>query len=167
MTEDEAMAPRTPDAAEENPVLSQDFGCPKCGRAFTNAAALRMHNIRKHTRGWDTARNFRGAKKRSKLEQLARRRIYQKQLRERYYAEGRNSKGEQMPPGWKPNPRKMAAAAKRKYNRKLYATHKAEANNSSTTVSSPDIYSNAASAIMLAANVIRAVTTGLKIGGIQ
>jgi ssDNA-binding Zn-finger/Zn-ribbon topoisomerase 1 len=41
-----------------------------------------------------------------KEERLRKRRIYQKQRRDRFYTEGKNSRGEIMPPGWKPRGRK-------------------------------------------------------------
>ena len=36
--------------------------CPKCDRTFKNAFALRMHNVRTHGKGWNTAGNFRKGK---------------------------------------------------------------------------------------------------------
>jgi hypothetical protein len=86
---------------------STDFGCGRCGKAFDSAQALRMHRIRVHTAA-GKAGAMRGSKRanRNRSEVLAARREYQQRLRDRYYAEGRNSKGQLMPPGWKPNPRK-------------------------------------------------------------
>jgi hypothetical protein len=191
-----------PDTAPEPPKLSDDFGCPKCGKPFSNAAALRMHNIRKHTKGWDTGKNFQGKRRQflNRAERLAARRVYQQNLRDRYYREGRNSKGQKMPPGWKPNPHRQAGAIKRykkssysanltgaereaylqrqrKYQRNHYNKKRAEKLAlreptvvQTTTILTDDpvrLYGDAASAIVLAANVIRAVTTGLKIGGKQ
>jgi predicted RNA-binding Zn-ribbon protein involved in translation (DUF1610 family) len=105
------------------PIPSTDFGCPKCGRTFASAPALRMHTVRAHGKGWDTSPNFgKGGKKRTKAEELAKRRIYQAQLRERYYAQGRDSKGRQRPPGWKPNPHRRAAALKRRKSPSYSAT---------------------------------------------
>jgi uncharacterized C2H2 Zn-finger protein len=80
--------------------------CPKCGKMFKPGASLRMHIVRIHGKGWDTGANFkRGRKAKSREEQLEKKRIYQLGLRARYYAQGRNSRGEKMPKGWKPRPR--------------------------------------------------------------
>lgn len=43
---------------------------------------------------------------REREERLKKKREYQLSLRSRYYSEGRNSRGEMMPPGWKPRGRK-------------------------------------------------------------
>jgi hypothetical protein len=97
----------TPAVGPEPPKQSTDFGCGRCGKAFDSAQALRMHRIRVHTAA-GKAGAMRGSKRANKnrSEVLAARREYQQRLRDRYYAEGRNSKGQLMPPGWKPNPRK-------------------------------------------------------------
>jgi predicted RNA-binding Zn-ribbon protein involved in translation (DUF1610 family) len=80
--------------------------CPQCGKRFKPGASLRMHIVRIHGKGWDTGANFKkGQKAKSREEQLERKRIYQLGLRARYYAQGRNSRGEKMPKGWKPRPR--------------------------------------------------------------
>jgi len=155
----------------------EKFPCVKCPHRepFKSAAALRMHKIRIHSRKkWDTSKNFhKGAQNRE--ERLATRRAYQRRLRERYYAEGRNSKGEKMPKGWKPNAKRRAARValsrtkeyQRQYQRNWYAkrhTRNQESpQNTSTTSTTPDITGEAAKAIMVAASVIRAVQTGMKI----
>lgn len=84
--------------------------CPKCGKTFKSAPALRMHNVRAHGKGWDTSGNFhKGGRKGERWkpnetneERLVRRRAYQHQLRARYYREGKDSRGVPRPPGWKP-----------------------------------------------------------------
>jgi hypothetical protein len=43
-----------------------EFTCPKCFKAFGSAPALRMHHVRKHTKGWDTGANFKGKKKKGR-----------------------------------------------------------------------------------------------------
>ncbi len=84
-------------------VTQQNVLCPKCGRGFRNEKGLAMHTVRKHSgRGWDTSRNFRKQNTTTREQQLQQRRDYNRRLRARYYAEGKNSRGEQMPPGWKP-----------------------------------------------------------------
>lgn len=87
-------------------VNPEQFPCLECGKTFKSAPALRMHHVRAHGKGWDTSSNFgRGGSKgkfKNEAERLAHRRQYQKRLRARYYREGKNSRGEQMPPGWKP-----------------------------------------------------------------
>lgn len=84
--------------------LPLPFQCPQCEKIFKNPQALRMHKLRAHSKGWDTSSNFgrRGRQSKTEEERLEHRRKYQKNLRERYYREGKNSRGEQMPPGWKP-----------------------------------------------------------------
>jgi len=52
-----------------------NFQCEKCERVFTSAPALRMHHIRKHTKGWNTGDNF---KKQGSKWSLARRRKFNK-----------------------------------------------------------------------------------------
>jgi hypothetical protein len=84
------------------------FECSKCGWRGKSPAALRMHNIRKHTKGSKTAGNFRRGQQ-TREERLAHRRAYQHQLRERYYREGKDSRGQLRPPGWKPRRRSIKA----------------------------------------------------------
>lgn len=54
------------DAATETakPFPVPEFTCPKCFKAFKSAPALRMHNVRKHTKGWETGQNFKKKKSR-------------------------------------------------------------------------------------------------------
>jgi predicted RNA-binding Zn-ribbon protein involved in translation (DUF1610 family) len=85
-------------------IVTQDFLCPKCGKGFKSSPALRMHTVRAHGKGWDTTANLKN-RKGNKEEQLEHRRVYQRELRARYYREGKNSKGELMPKGWKARPR--------------------------------------------------------------
>jgi hypothetical protein len=99
------------EATEENyvgldptdPLPTDGIPCPKCEKRFSNEIGLRMHDIRKHQpgRGWSTSRNFKGGKK-TKEAELAKKRLYNARMRARFYAEGRNSRGELMPKGWKP-----------------------------------------------------------------
>jgi hypothetical protein len=192
-------------------LLTTELPCPQCDRVFTNEAGLRMHKIRMHSdRNWQTAQNFKGGGKRHmsgrkpsspddpvEAERLRKRRVYQRNLRDRYYREGRNSKGELMPAGWKPNRNRQEGAAKRYgkakkvsyvatltgkrrdlylakqrvYQRKLYHRKREEGklmqNGVLPVVAQPvgDIHSDAAKAILMAASVIRAVATGLKVEG--
>jgi predicted RNA-binding Zn-ribbon protein involved in translation (DUF1610 family) len=92
------------DAASEHTGTIQPRGleaCPQCGKLFKPGAALRMHIVRVHGKGWDTSANFK-RKRNTSLTPREQKRIYQKKLRERYYREGRNSSGKLMPKGWKP-----------------------------------------------------------------
>jgi hypothetical protein len=74
--------------------------CPQCGKGFSSAQGLRMHNARVHTKTLGTGYKWKGEA--SEQERLERRRAYQKKLRARYYRQGKNSRGEAMPPGWTP-----------------------------------------------------------------
>ena len=117
-----------------------------------------------------------------------------RQLRERYYAQGLNSKGEPRNPNYKPRKRRtlkdkakvsyintLTGATRdaylkkqRDYQRKAYHKKRAEQNgllqNGATPILEahpvqPDIHSDAAKAILMAASVIRAVATGFKVEG--
>ena len=86
----------TPIGALMNP---KPYQCDKCDFRGTSPASLRMHRIRKHSgRNWDTSKNFQSVNRRSawskkapRSVRLANRREYQKRLRARYYAEGKNA----------------------------------------------------------------------------
>jgi hypothetical protein len=111
--------------------LNQGIECPQCRRVFKNDAALRMHKIRKHSgRGWNSSGNFR-PKPKSRAQRLAERREYQRRLRERYYREGKDAKGQPRPPGWQPRPRILPSGSEderakhRAYQRQWYAKRKA------------------------------------------
>jgi hypothetical protein len=102
--------------------------CPTCMKTFDSPQALRMHVVRVHTEAGRKGATGR-ARSRSEEERLANRRDYQMRLRQRYYKEGKNSKGEQMPPGWKPLKRRKptrtvttykTSNAERDYARKWY-----------------------------------------------
>jgi predicted RNA-binding Zn-ribbon protein involved in translation (DUF1610 family) len=95
--------PIAPTAEFMEAQTAPDFECPKCGKAFTSAQALRMHRVRVHTLAGRRA--HRGVKL-SRAQHLEKRRQYQLKLRERYYREGKDSRGRPMPPGWKPRPRR-------------------------------------------------------------
>jgi predicted RNA-binding Zn-ribbon protein involved in translation (DUF1610 family) len=95
------------------------FECPKCGKVFDRLQGLRMHNIRAHTEGGQ--RGYKWKQRTTRAEVLEKRREYQRRLRDRYYSEGKDSKGQIKPPGWKPNPRRIAAAQKR-FAKKSYST---------------------------------------------
>jgi hypothetical protein len=148
---------------------------------------LRMHHARVH------------GKLRGHEVRLRNRREYQRKLRDRYYAQGRDSKGNLRSPGWKPRPRGAGIIKPRKpsysttltgkeredflkrqrtYQRNHYAKQKAEKKfallraqaekDAATAISSnstnaTDITGEAAKAILIAAKVIRAVGTGLKL----
>ena len=124
-------------------------GCLECGKVFQGATqksadnATRMHNTRVHTAagrsGYKWARrkriSYAGMTAEEKLEQQkAKKREHNRHMRERYYKQGRNSRGDMMPPGWKPrgkqrNRRKIDATAEEKleknraYKRQWYAKH--------------------------------------------
>src|SRR5882724_8795927 len=110
---------------------------------FPGAQALRMHISRVHTRagiegGHKGARNagIRAHNKKigvdpDREERLRNRRDYQHKLRERYYREGKDSKGQPRPVGWKPRRRRTKAVPpsssaeyKRIYQREWYAKKK-------------------------------------------
>jgi len=103
---------------------------------------------------------------------LEHRRVYQRRLRARYYAEGRNARGEKMPEGWVPpkqrvrRPRAKTAAERaerlrsykrnwyaRKYGKKPYRETKEAvvqlAGAATTTTPLPEIW------VMLSSGVIR------------
>lgn len=85
----------------EGTIEQSGVQCPKCQKRFNNAIGLRMHTLRIHSgRGWNTSANFKSKKSREKI--LAEKREYNRKLRARYKKEGRNSRGELMPPGWVP-----------------------------------------------------------------
>jgi len=126
-------------------------GCLECGKVFHGATqksadnALRMHNTRVHTTAgrsgykWAARKrtSYAGMTPEEKLEhQKAKKREHNRHMRERYYKQGRNSRGDIMPPGWKPRargkqrkPRKINATAEeqleknRAYKRQWYAKH--------------------------------------------
>lgn len=96
----ETTEAHTPTFVDATPNLA--LPCPKCGKEFKNQMGLRMHDLRKHSgRGWDTSGNF-GRLKRAHEEEKRQKREYNRRLRERYYKEGKNSRGEPMPAGYKP-----------------------------------------------------------------
>jgi predicted RNA-binding Zn-ribbon protein involved in translation (DUF1610 family) len=66
------------DAASET---SNMEACPKCGKLFKRGPSLRMHEIRKHGRGWSTAGNFGGRTAMTREERLRKRRIYNRKWR--------------------------------------------------------------------------------------
>ena len=85
----------------EGTIEQSGVQCPKCQKRFNNAIGLRMHTLRIHSgRGWNTSANFKSKKSREKI--LAEKREYNRKLRARYKREGRNSRGELMPPNWTP-----------------------------------------------------------------
>jgi hypothetical protein len=68
--------------------------CPKCYRLFKNTSALRMHDARVHTKTIKTPGQLgQLPTKRSRAEELARKKEYQRKLRLRYKREGRDSRG--------------------------------------------------------------------------
>lgn len=139
--------------------LSGEVTCHKCGRSFKNETGLRMHTIRKHSgRGWSTAQNFHHKKgilddesPRQRALRLAKKRAYQLKLRQSYYARGLDSKGQVPTPGYKPRGRNSKV-------REQSAAPPAQAQSAAS------VETDAASAILVAAQVIRAVATGIKIG---
>ena len=161
--------------------------CPKCLMVFSNARGLRMHTLRKHSdKAWDATKNFRTP--RTKEERLAHRKEYQKQLRERYYREGKNSRGQKMPEGWKPrkakprnghrdrfgrlyssSTREYKLKKQREYQKALYHRKKLEQeqmqNGAVPALALPkqDIAADAAKAILLAAKVLRGTIAALKL----
>jgi len=158
-------------------VVAGRYPCPKCEKVFDKEMALRMHNTRMHTPAGKQGYKWKTRSANTREQRLKERAIYQKKLRERYYAEGRNSKGKLMPPGWKPRKhgkdrkrlsystptgktREEYLAKQRQYQRNHYLKKHPE----TTTAPVQQLASDAASAILLAASVIRAVATGLKIG---
>ena len=85
-----------------DPMPWDPIPCPKCNKRFRNEIGLRMHTLRIHSgRGWNTSANFK-SKSKTRESLLAQKREYNRKLRARYKKEGRNSRGELMPPGWKP-----------------------------------------------------------------
>lgn len=99
----EPTAPQDTTALAVIPEPPTEFACVRCGKEFQSAQALRMHRIRVHTAAGKlgAVKGSRHAKK-NRAEELAKRREYQQNLRERYYAEGKDSKGHLRAPGWKP-----------------------------------------------------------------
>jgi predicted RNA-binding Zn-ribbon protein involved in translation (DUF1610 family) len=68
------------DAASETSTTPME-ACPKCGKLFKSGPSLRMHDIRKHGKGWSTAGNFNGRAAMSREERLRKRRIYNRKWR--------------------------------------------------------------------------------------
>jgi predicted RNA-binding Zn-ribbon protein involved in translation (DUF1610 family) len=91
------------------------FECPKCGKAFASANAVRMHQTRVHTRAGQQGYRWR---QQTNEERLAKRREYQLKLREKYYREGKDARGRPRPEGWKPRrkPRQRGLAVKAKWS---------------------------------------------------
>ena len=159
-----------------SPASEQVFQCPKCPKVFGSKAGLNLHDMRIHGKFRGSPYNYGlGKKPMSDKERLEKRRPYQLALRNKYYREGKNSKGEQMPPGWIPRGRKFPIG-KSESNKRWYANKKARERmeelarndqqaNGVKQNQAVQATGDAASAILLAAQVIRAVTAGLKIGG--
>jgi predicted RNA-binding Zn-ribbon protein involved in translation (DUF1610 family) len=91
--EQQPIAPTAEFMAEQT---TPEFECPKCGKGFDSAVGLRMHRMRVHTLA-----GRRGVKS-SHAEHLEKRRAYQLKLRQKYYREGKDSRGRPRPAGWKP-----------------------------------------------------------------
>jgi len=152
-------------------IKTQKFNCNQCDRVFDRERSLRMHKIRSHGPGWSTTKNFKGttgrrSKDQPREERLAKRREYQHKLRERYYAEGRDSKGALRQPGWKPQRRKKWKWSESQRKR-FDATWAAKRRNGPLPESQPPAETNplgdAAKAILLAAKVLRGTITALKL----
>jgi hypothetical protein len=63
----------------------QNLTCPKCGKGpWKSQPALRMHMVRKHTRGWDTGPNFRHRGKKKKTYPSDQPEYRRRKARERY-----------------------------------------------------------------------------------
>jgi predicted RNA-binding Zn-ribbon protein involved in translation (DUF1610 family) len=83
--------------AESEKQLTQ--GCPKCGKEFKSKQALRMHDARVHTKKlgsgykWKQGQGHNWDTSILEKQRLARRRAYQRKLRERYKLQGRDSRG--------------------------------------------------------------------------
>jgi hypothetical protein len=117
-----------------------DNQCPTCMKTFDGAQALRMHVVRVHTEAGRNAATKGRQKNASEAERLVKRRQYQKQLRDRYYREGKNSKGEKMPKGWQPRQRRNQTTykttdAERDYARKWF--HKKQAAKKKAAAAAP------------------------------
>lgn len=129
MNDDEQINTELQLAAEEPLAQSKrpPFACDVCGQGFRNMNAVRMHKVRVHSEAGRQgalkgARN--AAKSRSREEHLAKRREYQKKLRERYKLQGRDSRGyPRVTPGtvkWSPQQRaRFNRTVKRKAAEKL------------------------------------------------
>lgn len=90
--------------------------CPYCSYTNYHPPGMARHIQANHPDQWkgnlgesmgrEPSRKWKGMDKsvidRNRQLQLEARRKYQQKLRDRYYREGRNSKGEMMPPDWKP-----------------------------------------------------------------
>jgi hypothetical protein len=69
------------------------FECARCNKPFSSLNALRMHRMRVHTRAGQLGARWKQGKKQSQEERKAKKRDYQRQLRARYKAEGRDARG--------------------------------------------------------------------------
>jgi hypothetical protein len=119
--------------------------CRECDRHFRNQWAANVHYARTHTKGWDTSKNF----KRNTLEKKrAERRENQKRQRNRNFAKGLNSKG------W-PYKRPWAWNSKAGKNSLTAETQPAQ--------TPTDNMAESARAIIVAAQVLRAVSLGIKL----
>jgi predicted RNA-binding Zn-ribbon protein involved in translation (DUF1610 family) len=110
--------------------------CPKCGKLFKSAPALRMHTIRAHGKGWNTSANFRGKKKdQTRDEVLARKRAYNKKMRAENIAKGLTGSGKPRKRAYRPKNKPVFGAkwtpARRK---KFQATWEAKKNGNKTIV---------------------------------
>jgi hypothetical protein len=142
------------------PLDPRPFTCDKCSEAFDTKAQLNGHKAGKHSRR--SGRTFT-----SREERLAARRAYQHERRDMFYRTGRNSRGEKMPPGWKPGLRVSRKprypSDSREYRQRKYREYKARklTNNSTAPVANP--LGDAAAAVINAAQVLRAVAAGMRI----
>lgn len=159
------------------------FDCPLCSRPFKNAQALRMHKIRAHSkRKWDSTANLKGgkggpwSKNQPREQRLKTRRAYQRRLREKYYAEGKDSKGQLRPPGWNPGKRGLRGRLhvkdvppsrtpqyQRRYQARYVARKKELLNGTVPPPSQKPDLGPAAEAVIQAARVLQAVYVGFKI----
>ena len=115
---------------DTQPNTQETVPCPICKRAFASMQALRMHHIRVHTaqgrKNWGAIHNskkgLKGAwtKNQPHASFLETRRKYQRALREKYYSEGKDSRGFPRPAGYKPRKRPVPPSSTPEAKRAYY-----------------------------------------------
>lgn len=136
-------------------------GCRK--GPFKSERSLRMHTIRAHTHPWSTSQNFlKGKKRKLKHGKAAEiRRQKYRQTVAAYHARGLNAHGE--PFGRSP----LAKAMRKSWARRATQKGKELLNGAITSTPNPeqptDNMGDTARAIIMAAQVLRSVSLGMKL----
>ncbi len=108
-----------------------EFTCSKCSKPFASDNALRMHNMRVHTRAGKRGAMWKQGAVQSREQFLAKRRIYQTKMRATNIAKGLTSTGQPRKQDVRTNYKGLSEAIKEKqkerhraYNRNWYQENK-------------------------------------------